>query len=61
MERWRYCDPLVVAMRAESQSCKGCEFERNEMWFGEWRMRCTKDKQHGQRCSQFKMAARVVP
>ena len=60
LERWQYGDPMMVAMRLEAQSCNGCEFERKEKWFGEWRMRCLKDKTHGEKCKQYQIALRAA-
>lgn len=58
LERWMYGDPMEAAMRKEAQSCKGCEFKRKEQWFGEWRMRCLKDKKYGVKCKQYRIEQR---
>lgn len=57
LERWMYGDPLQAAMRKEAQSCKGCEFEVFEQWFGERVMRCLKDNKHGVKCKQYRAAS----
>ena len=54
LERWVYGDPEAVAMRREAQSCKGCEFEVTENWFGKRIQRCLKDKQHGTKCRFYR-------
>ena len=59
-ERWMYGDPLEAAMRIESKSCKGCEFEVLEKWFSERVMRCLKDKKHGMKCKQYRAALQAA-
>lgn len=56
MERWRWGDPMEVAMRAEGGSCKNCTHERKEKWFGKEIARCMKDRKHGVRCGQYREA-----
>lgn len=53
LPRHMYGDPMQAAMRAEAESCKGCEHERKEQTFSQVFMLCNKDKKHGKRCSRY--------
>ena len=54
LERWAYGNPEEVAMRREAQSCKGCEQEVKERFFGQEVKRCQKDKRYGTRCNLYR-------
>lgn len=54
LDGWMYRDPLEVAMRKESMTCKGCKHQQITRAFGVDIATCKKRKKHGTRCREYK-------
>lgn len=53
LDSWQYRDPLEVAIRKESQTCKGCNYEEVVIMFGGEVKVCNKSRKHGKRCKHY--------